>query len=71
MLFEEYLTVTRKKTMQCRDLFNKIESKYDGKLSPAAREKINWVLCFLMLSEHSYVLREHNLKKLAEESDGR
>lgn len=67
MLFEEYLTVTRKKTMQCRDLFNKIESKYDGKISRKASEKLIWILCFLIQSEHSYVLREHNLKKLAEE----
>lgn len=71
MLFEEYLLLTRKKAMRCRDLFAKIVSRYDGKLSPAAFEKANWILWFLEQSEHSYVLREYNLKKLAEESDER
>ncbi len=67
MLFEEYLLMTRKKAKQCRDLFNKIVSRYD-KLSPSAFEKATWILWFLLQSEHSYLLR---VKKLAEELDAK
>ena len=68
MLFEEYLLKTRKKAEQCRHLFTKIEQGYN-KLSPATCEKATWILCFLLQSEYSYILRESNLKKLAEELD--
>lgn len=70
MLFEEYLLLTRKKAVQCMHLFTKIEQRYD-KLSPSACEKATWLLCFLLQSEHSYILRESNLKKLAEEMRGK
>lgn len=68
IMLQEYLLKTRKKAKQCRDLFTKIEQRYDI-LSPSTREKATWLICFLLKSEHSYILRESNLKKLAEELD--
>ena len=64
---EAYLLNTRRKAIQCRNLFKNLLLKYRKLSFLSAAEKMDWVLNFLHQSENSYVIREHELRKFMEE----
>jgi hypothetical protein len=64
------ITISRLKSLECRALFGDIVVKFRGRMSGAALDKRNLILLFLMQSEQSYIIREHELKKLAKEPEG-
>lgn len=63
----DLITISRLKSLECRALFGDIVIKFRGRMSGAALDKRNLILLFLMQSEQSYIIREHELKKLARE----
>lgn len=64
-----YLVVVELKADRCRILFTNLFRKWAGHLNSQATEKGNLVLLFLGQSERSYVIREHELKKLVKERE--
>lgn len=64
-----YLDMVKTKTIRCRRLFTNIFHKYAGHLNAPETEKANLILSFLMQSERSYIIREHELKKLVKERE--
>lgn len=63
----DLITISRLKSLECRALFGDIVAKFRGRMSGAALDKRNLILLFLMQSEQSYIIREHELKKLVKE----
>lgn len=62
-----YLAMVQIKADRCRILFTNLFHKWAGHLNSPAAEKGNLILLFLGRSERSYVIRDHELKKLVKE----
>lgn len=66
----DIVIISKIKSVRCRNLFGIIVTKFSGgKLNNAVLNKYNMILHFLEQSEHSYIIREHELKKLSEEKE--
>lgn len=63
----DLITISRLKSLKCRALFGDIIIKFRGRMCDAALDKCNLILLFLMQSEQSYIIREHELKKVVKE----
>lgn len=61
------LGLARTKYIRCRELFANYIVKFAGHLQGKAFEKYELILRFLVQSEMSLIIREHELKKLVEE----
>lgn len=66
----DLITISRLKSLECRALFGYIVTKFGDRMCGAALDNRNLILLFLMQSEQSYIIREHELKKLAKEPEG-
>lgn len=66
----DLITISKLKALECRALFGDIVAKFSGRMCGAALDKRNLLLRFLMQSEQSYIIREHELKKLVKEPEG-
>lgn len=63
----DLITISRLKSFECRALFEDIVVKFRGRMCGASLDKRNLILLFLMQCEQSYIIRGHELKKLARE----
>jgi len=65
----QMLGLARTKYIRCRELFANYVVRYTGHLQGAAFKRYELILRFLVQSEMSFIVREHELKKLIEERD--
>lgn len=65
----DIIIISNLKSVRCRKLFGAIVAKFSGGLRGTALDKCQMILCFLEQSERSYVIREHELKKLVKERE--
>lgn len=69
MTASDIIIISKIKYVRCRELFGNIVAKFSGRLRGAALDKYNLILCFLVQSEQSFIIREHELKKLVKERE--